>query len=106
MFRPREKRRRRGDHRHLRPPGRADLADHPGGRADEVGLGEDVGRTLGVRQHVDARIRLAQGADLGAGEALVHFAVPLPEDQLHARARRHPATEELVGQEDRLRHAE
>ncbi len=76
------------------------MTDHPRGRADEVGFGQDVGRALGMGEDPDAGVLATQQPDLLRPEALVHLAVTLPEDDLHVGAAGHVAAQVLVGQED------
>ena len=83
-----------------------DIAAHGGGRAGEVGLGHDLGRALGMRQHDHARMLLAQLADLGRREALVHLAVPGPGDDLDPGLGGDVLRQVLVGQHDDAVHAE
>ena len=64
----------------------------PAVEPDEVRGLEDVGRALGVREDGDVRVLPAERPDLVAGEALVHLAVTLPEDELGLRLRGHVAS--------------
>ena len=77
------------------------MADHRRGRAHEIGLGQHLGRALGVGQDLDpVPLRRTIGPQLLAREALVHLAMPLPEDDLDVGLRGHVLAQELVGQED------
>ena len=95
-----------GDQHHAPRPRGLEVADHAGRRADVVGRGEHVRRALGVAEHRHLRVLPPERRDLGAREALVHLAVPLPQDELRLRLRGHVAAEVLVRQEDHARHAE
>ena len=59
-----------------------DIVDHRGGRAGEIGFRDDLRRAFGMREHDHAGMLLAQRADLGGGEALMHLAMALPGDDL------------------------
>ncbi len=95
-----------GDHHDPRRPVPVDPGDHPGRRADEVGLGQHVRRAFRVRDDANAGVVRAIFAQLRTGEALVHHAAAFPEDDLDAGLRGDPAPEVLVGQEDHALRAE
>ena len=59
-------------------------ANDPAGRADHVGLIDNLHRTFGMHEDFDARILLAELGDMLRQEHLVHAAMPLPQD--HAAA--------------------
>ncbi len=80
--------------------------DHRGGRAGEVDGGEHVGRAFGMRDHDDAVVAFAQLLDVDRAEALVHFAVAVPRDDLDGGVRCDVAREKRIGQHDHARHAE
>ncbi len=56
--------------------------DHARGGAGEIGLRDHVRRAFRMGDDLHAGIGLAIGAQLGAGEALVHLAMALPGDDL------------------------
>src|SRR5712671_4877884 len=90
---------------HHHDPARTPLAhpvDHMRGRAGEVRFLDHVGRAFRMRDDLDRRIALAVAAQFVRGEALMHLAVALPGDDLHAGLRRDVFCEILVGQEDHL----
>src|SRR5262245_50484882 len=66
-----------------------DPFDHARGGAGVVGLLDHVLVAFGMRDDLDARIRLAIGAELGAREALMHLAMTLPGNDLDRGLRRH-----------------
>src|SRR5215218_2181754 len=71
-----------GHHHH--PLGLAALhdVDHPGGGAHVVGLGQHVGRALGMGDDLQTRRLGPVAAQVGTCEALVHHAGAFPEDEV------------------------
>ena len=90
------------DEGHLTRTRRLQVGHHARRGADVVGLGENFGRALGMGDDEDARNALAEAADVGAGEAFVDFAAPLPADDAHGCLAFHIASQVAVGKQDHL----
>src|SRR6185312_12763310 len=79
--------------------------DHAAGRAGEIGFGDHVGGAFGVGNDLDAGIGLAIGAELLAGEALMHLAMALPCDDIDGGLGGDPLRQILVRDHDDARDA-
>ena len=89
-----------GDHHHAFGMVVADPVDHVRGRAGEIGFCQHVGRAFRMRDDLHRRIGFAIGAQLIAGETLMHFAGALPGNDLHAGFRRDVSRQILVRQKN------
>jgi hypothetical protein len=91
-----------GDHRHLLRVHFRHVLDHRRGRADIIGLLQDVIGALRMGHDVDAGVHAAELPQLGTGEALVHLAGTCPHHQFDLGLAGDVLPQKLVGNEDHL----